>query len=67
MLSWLLSTDADAGSDRVSVVKLQVGLLGTARSMQRDLERIASRADTTGPSGLHYVLQGVLQHPFFFI
>ncbi|KAK9814971.1 hypothetical protein WJX73_003631 [Symbiochloris irregularis] len=47
----------EAGADRVSVVKLQVGLLGTARGMQRDLDRIASRADTSGPSGLHYVLQ----------
>lgn len=42
------------------MVKLQVGLLGTARSMQRDLDRIASRADTSSPSGLHYVLQGLL-------
>lgn len=38
--------------------KLQVGLLGSARSLQRDLERIAGRADTNTPDGLHYVLQG---------
>ena len=35
-----------------------MGLLGTARSMQRDLEKIADRADTDSPTGLHYVLQG---------
>ena len=49
---------ADSYSERVSVAKVQVGLLGTARGMQRDLERIADRADTDSPSGLHYVLQG---------
>lgn len=60
--SFLDNRDSDqpllsGGGDTVSVVKLQVGLLGTARSMQRDLDRIASRADTSSPSGLHYVLQ----------
>ena len=46
-----------AGGDSISVVKIQVGLLGTARSLQRDLERIADRADTSTPEGLHYVLE----------
>ena len=39
--------------------KLQVGLLGSARGLQKDLERIAGRADTNTPDGLHYVLQGM--------
>lgn len=43
--------------ERISVAKLQVGLLSTARDLQRDLERIASSADTSSPRGLHYVLQ----------
>ena len=47
-----------AVGDRVAVAKLQVGLLGSARALQRQLDRIASRADTTSPSGLHYILQG---------
>ena len=47
-----------AGSGQATVAKLQVGLLGSARSLQRDLERIAGRADTNTPDGLHYVLQG---------
>jgi uncharacterized membrane protein len=51
------------------VVRLQVGLLGLARSMQDDLERIADRADTSSPEGLSYVLQetvlGLLRHPEF--
>lgn len=44
----------------MTVAKLQVGLLGSARQLQRDLDRIAGRADTNTPSGLHYVLQGGL-------
>lgn len=36
----------------------QVGLLGSARELQQDLERISSRADTESPEGLHYILQG---------
>ena len=46
-----------AGGDSISVVKIQVGLLGTARALQRDLERIADKADTSSPEGLHYVLE----------
>lgn len=48
------------GDEPVSVAKLQVALLGSARGLQRDLERIASRADTSGPTGLHFILQGVV-------
>lgn len=43
--------------EKVTVAKLQVGLLGSARELQRDLDRIAGRADTNTPSGLHYILQ----------
>lgn len=42
---------------KLSVAKVQVGLLSNARTLQRDLERIASRADTSSPRGLHFVLQ----------
>lgn len=41
-----------------SLALLQVGLLGSARELQRDLERIAARADSDSPAGLHYILQG---------
>jgi uncharacterized membrane protein len=52
--------DASAGgsSGRVTVAKLQVGLLASARGLQRDLDRIAGKADTSTPAGLHFVLQG---------
>eukprot|EP00192_Tetraselmis_astigmatica_P012586 CAMPEP_0117674240 /NCGR_PEP_ID=MMETSP0804-20121206/14923_1 /TAXON_ID=1074897 /ORGANISM="Tetraselmis astigmatica, Strain CCMP880" /LENGTH=394 /DNA_ID=CAMNT_0005483077 /DNA_START=240 /DNA_END=1424 /DNA_ORIENTATION=- len=40
-----------------SVVKLQVGLLGMARSLQKDIEGIAMSADTSSPEGLKYMLQ----------
>ncbi|PRW56501.1 hypothetical protein C2E21_4515 [Chlorella sorokiniana] len=41
----------------VTVAKVQVGLLGSAREIQTDLERISGRADTESPEGLHYILQ----------
>ena len=44
--------------EAVTIVKLQVGLLGTARQLKRDLNKITGRADTTSPDGLHYILQG---------
>lgn len=45
-------------SDKIAVAKLQVALLGSARALQKDLDRIAARADTSTPSGLYYVLEG---------
>lgn len=45
------------GGDRIAVVKLQIGLLGMARDLQLDLEKIAEKADTSDPEGLHYVLE----------
>jgi uncharacterized membrane protein len=42
-------------------VHVQVGLLGSARELQSDLERIADRADTSNSKGLHYILQGELR------
>ncbi len=51
------------GANRVGVAKVQVGLLGSARSLQRDLERIAKRADTNSSDGLAYVLQGASVQP----
>ena len=62
-------SSSSSGPTRLAVVRLQVGLLGMARSMQDDLERIASRADTSSPDGLAYVLQetvlALLRHPEF--
>eukprot|EP00873_Tetraselmis_striata_P023010 jgi/Tetstr1/443274/TSEL_031308.t1 len=40
-----------------TVVKLQVGLLGLARDLQNDLDRIAQNSDTDTPEGLQSVLQ----------
>jgi hypothetical protein len=66
IVSSLVNNRADEGEGgvssssggRVTVAKLQVGLLGSARSLQRDLDRIAGKADTSTPGGLHFVLQG---------
>ncbi|XP_012492878.1 uncharacterized protein LOC105804719 isoform X2 [Gossypium raimondii] len=46
-------------SERTSVIKLQVGLLGMGRSLQRDLNRIAEVADTSTSEGLSFVLTDV--------
>ncbi|KAK9821264.1 hypothetical protein WJX74_005064 [Apatococcus lobatus] len=52
------SSDGESfGGDRVAVSKVQVGLLGSARQLQRDLERMTRKANTNTPEGLHYLLQ----------
>lgn len=40
------------------IISVKVGLLGMARVLQRDLNRIAEAADTSSPEGLSYVLTG---------
>nr|GLL30560.1 uncharacterized protein LOC109191451 isoform X2 [Ipomoea trifida] len=58
-------------TDKTTVLKLQVGLLGLGRSLQRDLNRIAQVADTSTPEGLSYVLTettlALLRHPDYCI
>ncbi|MCO5551696.1 hypothetical protein L7F22_005200 [Adiantum nelumboides] len=56
---------------KTSVLKLQVGLLGMARSLQQELDQIAERADTSSPTGLHHILTetvlSLLRHPDYCI
>ncbi|KAM1251002.1 hypothetical protein FF1_033543 [Malus domestica] len=58
-------------TEKTSVLKLQVGLLGMGRTLQRDLNRIAETADTSTPDGLGYVLTettlALLRHPDYCI
>lgn len=72
LLSGFLSDRSDDGSvlaasQKTTVLKLQVGLLGMARSFQKDLDRIAETADTSTSEGLNYVLTetalALLRHP----
>ena len=70
-----------SGSDRnlgygaaapvVSVAKVQVGLLSSARSLQADLERLAKTADTGSKEGLTEALQettlALLRHPEYWV
>ncbi|CAN0920494.1 hypothetical protein LINGRAHAP2_LOCUS32076 [Linum grandiflorum] len=60
-----------AATEKTSVLKLQVGLLGMARSLQKDLNRIAEVADTSSSQGLSYVLTetslALLRHPDYCI
>ena len=41
------------------MAKVHVGLLGSARALQRDLERITKAADTNSVKGLNHVLHGL--------
>jgi uncharacterized membrane protein len=51
-------TGTGYGNDgRVTVAKLQVGLLADGRRLQKELQRIAGRADTSDSDGLFFVLQ----------
>ncbi|KAL8166631.1 hypothetical protein V2J09_008130, partial [Rumex salicifolius] len=58
-------------SRRSAVFKLQVGLLGSAKSLQSELNRIAETADTSTSKGLSYILTettvALLRHPDHFI
>lgn len=61
----------DGGSPKVSVARLQVGLLADARELQSDLNRIAETADTGTSAGLSRVLQetnlALLRHPEYWV
>ncbi|CAN6440535.1 unnamed protein product [Victoria cruziana] len=54
-------------TQKTSILMLQVGLLGMARSFQKDIDRIAEAADTSSSEGLNYVLTesalALLRHP----
>ncbi|KAF7044296.1 hypothetical protein CFC21_053546 [Triticum aestivum] len=66
-------TDSSGGgsvltdTQKTTVLKLQVGLLGMARSFQKELDQIAEKADTSTPAGLSFVLTettlALLRHP----
>ncbi|KAH8507478.1 hypothetical protein Peur_049512 [Populus x canadensis] len=75
LVSGFLSDRNEGGvltaAEKTSVLKLQVGLLGMGRSLQRDLNRIAEVADTSSSEGLKYVLTetslALLRHPDYCI
>ena len=45
------------GEKGYSVAQIQLGLLGSARLVQRDLDKIAASADTTSRNGLYTLMQ----------
>lgn len=75
LVSGFLSDRSEGGvltaTEKTTVLKLQVGLLGMGRSLQRDLNRIAETADTSTSEGLSYVLTetalALLRHPDYCI
>ncbi|AFY69001.1 hypothetical protein Pse7367_0699 [Thalassoporum mexicanum PCC 7367] len=58
-------------SNKVGVAKVQVGLLATARELQRDLTRLAMDSDTSTPQGLATILQeatvSLMRHPEYWV
>lgn len=48
---------ASTGAAPVTLVRLQVGCLGMAKQLKRDLDSLAERADTSSQAGLHFMLQ----------
>ncbi|ABB57089.1 DUF1517 domain-containing protein [Synechococcus elongatus] len=58
---------APVSNSQVAIAQVQVGLLAGARSLQRDLEALAMRANTNSKTGLANVLQettlALLRHP----
>jgi uncharacterized membrane protein len=59
--------DRPAADGPVAIAQLQVGLLASARELQRDLRQLAGQADTGSSAGLQRVLQestlALLRHP----
>ncbi|GJY91924.1 myelin-associated oligodendrocyte basic protein isoform 1 [Tanacetum coccineum] len=49
--------DREKDMFKTSVLRVQVGLLGTAKSLQKDLDQMAELADTSNSAGLSSVLQ----------
>ncbi len=65
-------SDLESGSNpTVSIAQVQVGLLSSARSLQSDLNRIATSANTNSTEGLTQVLQettlALLRHPEYWV
>jgi uncharacterized membrane protein len=63
--------EISSSAPAVAVAKVQVGLLSEARGLQTDLDRIATKADTSTPAGLAQVLQettlALLRHPEYWV
>ncbi|CAA7041763.1 unnamed protein product [Microthlaspi erraticum] len=70
-LSMRSKDDISTGTEKTSVLKLQVGLLGSGRTLQEDFNRLAENADTSTLEGLSYVLTeatlALLRHPDYCI
>ena len=54
--SWNRDDWEERDEERIAVARVQVGLLGQARELQRELDAIAGKADTESRKGLHTVL-----------
>lgn len=63
--------DNGYSTPNISIAKVQVGLLASARDLQADLQRLGETADTSSTAGLTQVLQettlSLLRHPEYWV
>ena len=68
---YIINAVQKANQSKVTLLKLQVGLLASARSLQQDLIEMAMKADTESTSGLTEVLHEtaitLLRHPEYWV
>lgn len=57
LISFLILVALFGANGCTSVMKLQVCLFGSTKSLQKDLNWIAESADTSGPQGWNYILK----------
>lgn len=66
-----LGNEGEGATPKVSIAKVQVGLLAKARSLQQELDQIARRADTETAAGRAQVLQettlALLRNPEYWV
>jgi len=67
----LFNSDNGEKSNSITVSKIQIGLLSSARQLQQDLNRLAMEADTNTSSGLALLLReatvSLLRHPEYWV
>jgi uncharacterized membrane protein len=67
----LFSGSSSLSNPTVSIAKLQIGVLASARELQPELDQIAQRAETQSSTGLAKLLQetslALLRHPEYWV
>ncbi len=63
--------NAKSSENNITLAKIQIGLLASARQLQHDLNRLAAEADTNTPAGLSFLLReatvSLMRHPEYWV